>query len=457
MCSNDVRAAAGSSPVLLDAIAVSRCRRRVHLEHDPNAPERPHQEDAGSAQRMADAQQHRQAVADLLEAGYAEADWVSVPAEASADERVRLTRTALAEGVAVISGALLPADAEGGRRGGCELLVRTAGGYVPVIVVAHRITDRRASASPVYATEIADLDPEHAAWDANRKLRSHPRDQLRIVHVLELLRAAGYAEHGAVRGGVIGLDADVVVWHDLEAPGFPGGLSTVEEYRRRFADRHAVASAAADGDEPLAQPSRVLECRTCPWWQVCEKALVEADDVSLVVRGDDAVELRNAGVATVADLAALDPAAEPPVALKGNSLTNLVALAQAWRAGASVVRKVDTAMVERADIEVDVDMESFSDRGAYLWGALLSGHGIGIREGYHAFATWEPLPSEDEARSFAEFWAWFTDVRSRAASRGLSFRAYCYNARAENRWLFASAERFAGYPGVPDKIGRAHV
>ena len=70
-------------------------------------------------------------------------------------------------------------------------------------------------------------------------------------------------------------------------------------------------------------------------------------------------------------------------------------------------------------------------------------------EGYRAFATWEPVPTPDEARSFAAFWAWLTGVRERAAATGRSFAAYCYNEQAENRWLLASARRFAGHAGDP--------
>ncbi len=60
------------------------------------------------------------------------------------------------------------------------------------------------------------------------------------------------------------------------------------------------------------------------------------------------------------------------------------------------------------------------------------------------------MPTDDEARSFAEFWGWLTAARVRAAARGLTFRAYCYNELAENRWMVFSAERFAGHPGVPE-------
>jgi len=103
---------------------------------------------------------------------------------------------------------------------------------------------------------------------------------------------------------------------------------------------------------------------------------------------------------------------------------------------------------------VDVDMESFGESGAYLWGALLTRPGGSVPgdepEGYRSFATWEPVPTVDEARSFAAFWTWLTGVRERAAATGRTFAAYCYNEQAENRWLLASARRFAGRPGIPD-------
>nr|MDQ2708933.1 TM0106 family RecB-like putative nuclease [Actinomycetota bacterium] len=125
------------------------------------------------------------------------------------------------------------------------------------------------------------------------------------------------------------------------------------------------------------------------------------------------------------------------------------ALARAWLRGLALARRVERVEVPRADVELDVDMESFGESGAYLWGALLSGVDVGYPPGYHAFATWEPLPTDDEARSFAEFWGWLAELRRRCARRGHSFAAYCYNEQAENRWLLASADRFVGRPGVP--------
>jgi predicted RecB family nuclease len=173
--------------------------------------------------------------------------------------------------------------------------------------------------------------------------------------------------------------------------------------------------------------------------------------VSLVVRGEDAVELRTAGVSTVDKLAALDPSDEPPIQWTSGTFADAVVLARASLADLTVVRRVTEIEVPRADVELDVDMESFGESGAYLWGCLLTGSDIGVEQGYRAFATWDPLPTADEARSFAEFWAWLSEVRARTAAAGLTFRAYCYNAMAENRWLFGSVERFPAYAGIPSR------
>ncbi|WP_345607043.1 TM0106 family RecB-like putative nuclease [Pseudonocardia adelaidensis] len=444
----------GSGPVL-DAAATTRCRRRVHLDHDPGAATAPRaMPDPALEQRRADAVAHREQIGARLAADLG-GEWCEIPAGLPGAERVEATARAVAAGARLIWGAALPTDRAAGRRGSPELLVRVpGGGYVPVIVVRHRITD------PGSGAVTAALDapwPQRARLDEERKVRSQPRDLMRLAHLNRMLRTAGWAAEPRLRhgdhGGVIGLDADVVVWHDLRAGHWPGGRSTLAEYDARFTDRLAVATAAATGAPALAEPSRITECRRCPWWPTCEAELERAEDVSLVVRGEYAGVLREVGVGTVAKLAALDPAAEPPVEVPGLPFADLVALARARLRGLAVVRRVPQVAVVRADIEVDVDMESFGEAGAYLWGALLrhpGGRQAGDEpDGYRAFATWDPVPTQDEARSFAAFWTWLSAVRARAAATGRTFAAYCYNEQAENRWLLASAARFAGMPGIP--------
>lgn len=441
--------------VSLDAAALTRCRRRIHLDHDPDAGAAERAlPDPALEQRRTDAAEHRVRIGEQL-AEATGAAWFAVPQQLTSAERIAATADAVARGVELIWGGALPDAKDAGRRGGAELLVRLPeGGYVPVIVVRHRVSDPGEGA---VTSALLEPWPRRARPDATRRTRSQPRDLLRLAHVQRMLRDAGWAPGPEQRrsgfGGVIGMDADVVVWHDLHAGHWPGGRSTLAEYDIRFADRTAVAVAAATGAPALAEPSRITECRRCPWWPTCESALLAVQDVSLVVRGETAAMLREGGVATVAALAELDPAAEPPVPLPGLPFADMVGLARAWQRGLSVVRRVPRVVVPRADVEVDIDMESFGEAGAYLWGVLLR-HPGGARpgdetDGYRAFATWEPVPTDDEARSFAEFWGWLSGVRARAAATGRSFVAYCYNEQAENRWLLGSARRFAGKPGIP--------
>nr|BFF01904.1 TM0106 family RecB-like putative nuclease [Streptoalloteichus tenebrarius] len=433
--------------MLLDAGVVSRCRRRVHLEHDPDmadAPKAP--PDPTAEQRKADAAAHRRAVADRM-ARLMGGEWTEIPRSASAAARERATLAALRGGARLVWAPQLPSDPTGGRRGAVDLLVRVGDGYVPVLVVRHKVSDPGSGAR---TSPLSEPFPDGARTDPLRKVRAQPRDQLRLAHAVRMLQAAGLMAGGRATGGAIGMDADVVVWHDLDAPTWPGGRTALAEYDARFADRLAVAAAAASRAPALARPSRVVECRTCPWWPTCESALRETRDVSLVLRGEDAVALRAAGYGTVDRLAGLDPDGEPPAPMVGMPFPDAVHLARAYLRDYSLVRRVPEVTVPRADVEVDVDMESFGDAGAYLWGCWLSGVDVGEPAGYRAFVTWEPLPTDDEARSFGEFWTWLTSLRLRARARGLTFRAYCYNELAENRWLLASAERFAGKPGIPD-------
>ncbi|KAA2263710.1 TM0106 family RecB-like putative nuclease [Solihabitans fulvus] len=437
-----------TSTVLLDAGVVTRCRRRVHLEHDPAMRDVPKAAaDPATEQRIADAAAHRRGVAEQI-ARLVGSDWTEIPfgPDVSSGDRERATLAALRAGARFVWGAQLPRDPSGGRRGSIDLLVRADDGYVPILVVRHKVSDRGAGAR---TSPLTDPLPRGSRVDPLRRIRPQPRDQLRLAHAQRMLQAAGYAVPGRATGGVVGMDADVVVWHDLDAPTWPGGRTALSEYDSRFADRIAVATAAATGAQPLARPSRIVECRSCPWWPTCEAELRATRDVSLVLRGEDAVALRRVGVSTVDELAALDPAAESPTPLVGMTFADGVVLARAWLRDLAVVRRVPDVSVPRADVEIDVDMESFGDSGAYLWGCWLSGKDIGEPQGYRAFVTWDPLPCADEARSFAEFWGWFTGVRLRALARGLTFRAYCYNELAENRWLLGSAERFAGSPGIP--------
>jgi predicted RecB family nuclease len=109
-------------------------------------------------------------------------------------------------------------------------------------------------------------------------------------------------------------------------------------------------------------------------------------------------------------------------------------------------RGVRAVSVPRADVEVDIDMENTQD-GVYLWGALVTAP-RSAAEGYRPFRTWEPMSPQAETALFARFWAWLTGLREDARAAGLTFRAYCYNAAAENTQM----RRLAAVAGLTDEV-----
>jgi predicted RecB family nuclease len=142
--------------------------------------------------------------------------------------------------------------------------------------------------------------------------------------------------------------------------------------------------------------------------------------------------LVSAGLVTVEDLLSKD---ERSLALAGQirDLPRLVRRARAGVAG-GVVRSVsaDDLDARRADVEVDIDMESY-EHATYLWGALITNNVPleDIEETYVPFVTFDPLDDEEEARIFAELWSWLSELRRRVTATGHTFRAYCFWHPAE--------------------------
>ena len=418
-------AAASHAPVLLDAGSLTRCRHRLYLDTAYGALLRGEPENPGVRQRREAAQAHR----ENIRAQLAAADpmqWTEIDeptARAAADATIAACRA----GVERIWNAVLPLERDTGRRGRSELLVRDAsGGYIPVIVVNHKVTDPGRGARTTPLTHWAP------AVDETRKVRSQLRDQLRLAHLYRMLAHEGLATATPV-GGAVGYRGECVLVHDLTA--------ALDEYDIRFADRLAVASGDA-----VTVPSQISECRSCAWWFDCKPQLVAARDVSLVASGSRADVLRSAGVRTIDELAQWTGPA--PEEWPFGNFDEAVSAALAWRADVPLLRRSETVTVHRADVEVDVDMESYQEHGAYLWGTLLTEAG-GPPPEYRGFVTWDPLPTVDEGRSFAVFWNWLMDTRADAAARGKTFAAYCYSRQAEDKWLLDSARRFADVPGVP--------
>jgi predicted RecB family nuclease len=156
------------------------------------------------------------------------------------------------------------------------------------------------------------------------------------------------------------------------------------------------------------------------------------------------------GLWTVDDLRAVD---RTVVHLSGAGASNLakqIELARARTGAAPAYRRrgVERIGVPRGDVEVDVDMENTAD-GCYLWGALVTDrrHADGVAT-YVPFATWDPDLPRGELDAFARFWSWLCEQRTRAATDGVTFRAYCYYRSAEEGQLTRIAERL----GLADEV-----
>ncbi|MCX5045105.1 TM0106 family RecB-like putative nuclease [Aldersonia sp. NBC_00410] len=408
------------------------CRHRLHLDMTFPQLVAGAAVDSGVKQRREAAVARRESVRELIGAVVGGR---RIGPGGSWSERAAETMQACADGVDYIWDAVLPSEPDTGREGVAELLLRDRdrGGYIPVIVVNHKVTDPRSDpTNPDGAATTSDLYVWAPTIDPTRKVRVQPRDQMRLAHLYRMLQRHGLASPGLL-GGAIGYGVDCILVHDVAV--------LLDEYDRRYGDRITVARG-----ETETEPSQIPECRSCPWWPRCSAWLTERHDVSLVAIGSRAEVLRAEGVRTVDDLARWSGPA--PEKWQHGVFEDAVLAARAWLVGAPLVRRVEHVTVPRADIEVDVDLESFQEHGAYLWGALLNDIAAGTSE-YHPFVTWDPLPTLDEARSFAQFWAWLMRVRAAAIVQGKTFAAYCYSRAAEDKWLLDSARRFVGEPGVP--------
>lgn len=455
----------------LGMAAAARCRRRVHLDHDPGMDRsRQQAPDAGLQLRLDTLLAHKRAVHDRLSVGSPVGSPVG-PLSMTLFEGWRPTdasRPAVAWSVRL---------ADDNRFATVDLLLAMPdGGYAPVLIRGHRTTD------PGHGARLTDLD-DVVAWaapsgdgdarfvpsrvDPHKKLRSHHRDALALAHVFRLLQKLGLAS-GQAWGGIIGFggssadatwdDGAVIAWHRLDAVSgrstgsgnANGNVSVLTDYDERFADRLTVAQAAANRRPALAQPSRISECRRCPWWVVCRPELEAAHDVSLLVAGRDVDILRTAGAITYDDVAEMDSAVLTALPLTGIPAVEARVRARAMIAGVPMVRRTDVVDVVRADVEFDIDMESYLDDGAYLWGTYLTGLSVpGFERGYRPFVTWQPLDSADAAINFVEFWRYLSELRRTCTALGYTFAAYCYSHKAEERWLYGTPARFPDTPGIP--------
>ena len=335
-----------------------------------------------------------------------------------AEDRWFATLEALAAQATIITDAMLhttcgghafavPIDA---------LVRRPDGNYMPVLITNHRIIRPDPNRSiQVMSTRRLGLGTPNIG---HYRLKHHSADSFTLALANHALADVG---HAAQRGILIGQDPEIAVILDTE----------LLEQGLQLALKQPIPAHA----------HRVKECGTCRFWPLCEAELVERDDLSLLFAGDKSAQYQREGIITVADLAQ-EPA--------GNPVNPDIILARAFRRGSHLVKRRPETTAPSFDLEIDIDVEAYLDRGVYLWGAY---------DGttYHPFATWDDLGGRAEAENFARFWTWLTNTRRAAHAAGKTVGVFCYSNHGENYWLLSSARKFesefsdiAGLPSMAE-------
>lgn len=351
---------------------------------------------------------------------------------------------AMAAGAPVILGGLLPRDWSAHRAGRPELLVADpAGGYLPGIIRAHRVVDPRGDSRSYRYSGLEELGRpiETTGWGYRWNQRA--ANSLHLAHLWRLLEATGQQSQRGPTGLVIGADQFDGEWRaswlnlseatlhgtadQLSSPAERDQplplVSALERYDYEFAVRvelAELASAAEPDDPPLLQPVVTYQCGHCVWWELC-RAQLDDDDLSLRISKSrlDASEvsaMRAMGIHTVHDLAAADlekvvetllgvadrPGTEDRLRLahrRAGMLSRGVAL-ERLTAG--------PIQVPRAELEVDIDIETGGDDRVYLWGFRVSGPG---REpSYVEFSEFSELSPEDELELACKAMSWLRDL-----------------------------------------------
>ena len=355
-----------------------------------------------------------------------------------ATDREAATRAALDSGVDLILGAELPQDTKGHRRGGVDVLVRDrkAGGqtpsYLPVRIKHYRVTEKQLGCLDLETAPLHDLAARRPLPDL--RFRRHREGVLlELAHLWRMLKSMGFAS--APRGGIITPreeeDDPAAVWVRLDhrflrtwsrtAVSGHRLRSPLQRYDhehsfRVYAAKQAMTRQSGDETEPAVRPIRIKECQWCAWWEVCRSRMDE-DDISLRLSRTplDVRELQTLmtlGIRTVSELAAADLEAVLPEYLpltthrdrSEQRLRTAARRAQMLVDGVELERiSPEPIDVPRADVEVDLDIETAEGDITYLWGMLITDRRTGEQHYEHIskFAELQPEDENELARAFS--------------------------------------------------------
>ena len=388
------------------------------------------------------------------------------------------TEALMLSGAEVILRPRLRDDIVGKRRANVNILVRVGREnekyiYAPVLVKNNEIIET-AVTRRILEGSLTKLQPGDATYTNGVGPRSNQTVQRNVIvlaHATRVLQSLGHGDASA-RVGMIDRNHRLW-WFELNASDFARfNLSTYEEfYQQRLNVLNGHEKWLAGEGEFPTKPFWHRECLDCEFASHCEPALQKIDDVSLTrfSKVEEQLALHELGIDTRAQLARLDPKRarqaknkvlnpteqypiEDYLAKSVEKLDDLIYRARAHVRG-SYLRIVDADKMScpTADVEVDIDMESYDD-ATYLWGAsvTLNAHVEGIEPGYRAFVEWGELTGEAEAKIFQEFWQWLSDLREKCAAQSLTIAGYCFWAQAEDGAMNRAVEN--PLPGGPTPV-----
>jgi predicted RecB family nuclease len=359
-------------------------------------------------------------------------------------------------GTSLVLSPHLPDDVAGRRRARVQALVRvgrvgTRFAYAPLLVKNIEVVEVALTRRTLEGS-LSHLTPAEASFTNALGVRSSPsvtRSGIALSHATRVLESLGHA--GTTPYGAIVDRRQRVFWFDLASRDYPRfNLATYDDlYDRRLAILEAHDRWMREGGPFPTKPYWHRDCLDCPYATHCHDELEVVDDVSLTrfTNAKQQTLLREHGVTTRSDLARLDPAAaraarrgvttqdsvEGALGAAIDKLDDLIYRARAHANGPLRIVASDQVGCPTADVEVDIDMESYAD-ATYLWGASVSVRtaSTSITPGYRYFVHWGELDVHAESALFARFWAWFDALRETCRHEGLRLAAYCFWAQAED-------------------------
>ena len=461
---------------LLRGAEIDACVHRIALSRAEPSRARRTEVSPEMERRRRDADAHRDEVLERLKELHPGAVVATGPSH---------TEELIGHGVDLILNARL-ADLDARRTVAVQGLIRLGRSgerfvYAPLVVKNHEVTEA-ATTRRLFEGSLERLLPSDAVVRDNLGLRPTAtvrRDVLILDGATRVLEAFGAADPSA-RGALVDRNARLW-WIELAGPTY--SRSNLVAYDALFDERIDVLRALDDwfdvgGDFPTS-PYWHRDCLTCEFSEHCEGELEAVDDVSLTRFTSQAQQaiLREHGVATRDTLARLNPlrvkrarvaqqpfddafVREDQLSRNIERLDELIYRARSdVRHSALRIREPSQMGCPTADVEVDIDMESYDDV-TYLWGASVTVHQgvVGVEAGHVAFAEWGELTAKSEAANFSAFWSWLSNVRRLCEEQGRSFAAYCFWAQAEDGAMNrAVLEPLEGGPTTADLDSFRHT